>query len=170
MTILETERLRLRELESERDAAFIFELLNTPKFIKYIGDRNVRNAADAADIIRNRYAASYRQHGYGLYAVELLDRCVQVGICGFVRRDTLPGPDIGFAFLPDHEGKGYGLESSNAVMLYGWEKLGFEEVYAITTPDNDASGRLLDKLGFELLEVTETDGEQLKLYRLGLSN
>src|SRR5205085_3321358 len=96
-------------LDRHRDALFILELLNTPKFLRYIGDRGVRTIADAADLIESRYRQSYRDHGYGLYAVELIQPGpVQIGICGFVRRASLPAPDIGFAFLPEYEGRGYG--------------------------------------------------------------
>jgi ribosomal-protein-alanine N-acetyltransferase len=166
MLILETERLRLREMDSVLDAEFIFELLNSPDFIKYIGNRSVHSAQEAGKFIDTRYHQSYRDHGYGLYTVELKENGSPVGICGFVRRETLPGPDIGFAFLPDHEGKGYGFESGSAMMRYGREKLGFDEVFAITSLHNTASIRLLGKLGFLLLRVTDNpEGERLNLFR-----
>jgi RimJ/RimL family protein N-acetyltransferase len=165
VAILETERLTLRELDKTCDSTFVFELLNTPKFLEYIGDRKVRSRDDAADFIENKYAASYREHGYGLYAVDLKQSGMPVGICGFVRRDTLPGPDLGFAFLPEFERQGFGIESGEAVMKYGREKLGFTDVYAITSLDNDASSRLLEKLRFEFQEFIEQGNEQLKLYR-----
>ena len=164
MKILETERLVLRELDKECDAAFTRELLNSPKFLKYIGDREVRTTEEAADFIENRYAASYREHGYGLWAVDLKKNGIPVGICGFVRRDTLPGPDLGFAFLPEFERQGYGMESASAVLNYGREKLQFTDVWAITSLDNDASGRLLEKLGFKLQESDQHADESLKLY------
>jgi RimJ/RimL family protein N-acetyltransferase len=165
VTVLETERLILREIDSALDAEFIFELLNSPGFIKYIGDRGVRNPDDSRDFIETRYRQSYRDHGYGLYAAVLKESGTQVGMCGFVRRDTLPGPDIGFAFLPEHEGKGYGYESATGVMKFGREKLGFEEVFAITTLDNAASMKLLGKLGFSLLRVIDMpEGERLNLF------
>lgn len=166
MNILTTERLLIRELDAEADANFINRLLNSEKFIKYIGDRNVRSLEDARDFIRDRYRKSYEDHGYGLYCVELKDSGTPVGMCGFVRRDTLPGPDIGFSFLPEFEGKGYGFESAEAMMRYGREQLGFSEVLAITTLDNDASGRLLGKIGFAFDKTIETpEGETLKLFR-----
>ena len=165
MKILETERLLIREMDSALDAEFVFELLNTPKFIKYIGDRNVRSVEQARDFIENRYRQSYRDHGYGLYAVELKADTTAVGMCGFVRRDTLPAPDIGFAFLPEHEGKGYGVESAKAVMEFGRDSLGFTTVLAITSQDNDTSGRLLEKLGFAFEDLMDfPDGEKLKLF------
>ncbi len=164
MNILETELLTIRELDAAADAAFVLELLNSPKFIKYIGDRAVRTIEEATDFIENRYRQSYRDHGYGLYTVVLKDRLTQIGLCGFVRRDTLPGPDLGFAFLPDHEGKGYGFESADALMKYGRETLGFTTVLAITSLDNDASGRLLEKIGFTFDRQIDSGDEHLKLY------
>jgi RimJ/RimL family protein N-acetyltransferase len=163
--ILSTDRLIIRELDAEVDADFINRLLNSEKFIQYIGDRNVRSSEDAHDFIRDRYRKSYEDHGYGLYCVELKDG-TQVGMCGFVRRDTLPAPDIGFAFLPEFEGRGYGFESAAAMMTYGRDQLGFSEVLAITTIDNEASGKLLEKIGFEFDKNIDTpEGETLKLFR-----
>jgi len=158
-----TERLTLREVTHD-DAAFILELLNTPKFIKYIGDRGVRSVEDALRYIDERYLASYRDNGYGLYAVVENASGKLIGACGFVRRDTLPGPDIGFSFLPEFEGKGYGFESATAVMKYGREVLGFDKVLAITSLDNDASEKLLTKLGFTFDETIDLNGESLKLF------
>ena len=165
MKIVETARLLIREIDSATDAEFIFNLLNSPNFIKYIGDRGVRSVGEARDFMETRYLRSYSDHGYGLYTVELKDGGTRVGICGFVRRETLPGPDIGFAFLPEHEAKGYGYESASAMMEYGSSVLGFDRVLAITSPDNFVSGRLLEKIGFGFDSMTlAPDGGELRLY------
>ena len=167
--IVETERLRIRELV-ESDADFINQLLNTPSFIKYIGDRGVRTADAARDFIRDRYRKSYEDHGYGLYAVDLKDRAIPIGMCGFVRREMLDGPDLGFAFLPEFEGQGFGTESSKAMLEYGRYELNFDRVFAITSLDNDASIRLLEKLGFGLEGVIDPpDGEPLNLFAIELT-
>lgn len=163
MEILRTERLALREVTRD-DAPFILELLNTPKFIKYIGDRGVRDLGDAVKYIDERYLASYTENGYGLYGVIELASGKLIGACGFVRRPSLPGPDIGFSLLPEYEGKGYGFESASAVMEYGRDQFGFDRLLAITSLDNDASGKLLGKLGFTLSGVEEIGGEQLKIF------
>lgn len=169
MTILETERLVIRELDSAIDAEFIFELLNAPKFLKYIGDRGVRSVEQARDFIDGRYRQSYREHGYGLYTVELKAEQKSVGICGFVKRDTLSDPDLGFALLPEFEVKGYGFESATAVLQFGGDTLGFSRVLAITSQDNDVSVKLLEKLGFRFDRIfTTPDGEDLKLFEKDL--
>ena len=170
MKILETERLILREID-ETDDVFMLDLLNQPSFIKYIGDRNVRDLEQAREFIETRYRKSYADYGFGLYAVELKipdskDQNPVIGICGFVKRDTLPDADIGFAFLPQFERQGYALESAKAVMKYGEEKLNLKRVLAITTQNNESSGRLLEKLGFKFESLINQphDAEELKLF------
>lgn len=146
--ILETDRLRLRRLTPE-DAPFIFELVNEPSFIENIGDRNVRTEADAVRYIQDGPMASYERYGYGLYKVELKQTSASIGICGPLKRETLEYPDIGFAFLPQFWGQGYALESSAAVMHYSRAVLGLNSIAAITTPTNERSIKLLEKLGFK---------------------
>ncbi|HEX8638864.1 MAG TPA: GNAT family N-acetyltransferase [Pyrinomonadaceae bacterium] len=165
MNILETERLILREIV-ERDAEFIFNLLNQPSFIKYIGNRSVHSIEVAREFIESRYRQSYREHGFGLYTVELKENNMPIGICGFVKRETLPEADIGFAFLPQFERKGFAFESADAVLKYGRDVLGLKRVLAITTIDNESSGRLLAKLGFkfERLIKQPPSEEELKLF------
>jgi RimJ/RimL family protein N-acetyltransferase len=161
---IETERLIIREL-IESDAEFILDLLNQPSFIKYIGDRNVRNVDEAKNFLETRYRKSYEDNGYGLYLVELKENNASLGICGFVKRDNFQYADIGFAFLPQFKGKGYAFDSASALMKYGEEILGFKEVLAITTQDNDSSGRLLEKLNFKFDELIEMpNNEVLKLF------
>ncbi|MBK6723115.1 MAG: GNAT family N-acetyltransferase [Acidobacteria bacterium] len=152
----QTERLTLRELTVD-DAEFINTLLNTPKFLQYIGDRQVRTAEQAAEFIETRYRQSYIDHGFGLYAVELKDG-TPIGMCGYVRRESLDGPDIGFAFLPEYEKLGYGYESASAMLTYGQETLGFKG-------ENTRAGSLLVKLGFHFDEEIHNNGETLTTIR-----
>ncbi len=165
MKILETERTILREV-TVADAEFILDLLNQPSFIKYIGDRSMRTIEQARDYIESRFVGSYKQFGFGMYAVELKKTAEPIGICGFVKRDSLPDADIGFAFLPQFERKGFAFESSDAVMNYGREVLGFKRVLAITSQENESSVRLLEKINFKferLIKLPHSD-EELKLF------
>jgi RimJ/RimL family protein N-acetyltransferase len=164
--ILETERLTLREV-TKGDAEFVLELLNQPSFIQFIGDRGVRTVEQASDYIDTRFTTSYRDNGFGLYLMELKAGGEPAGICGFVKRDTLPEPDIGFALLPQFEKQGYALEAAAATMKYGREQLGIDRVLAITTLDNESSGRLLEKIGFLFEREIEMGDETLKLFAAG---
>jgi [ribosomal protein S5]-alanine N-acetyltransferase len=161
MTLLETERLILRELTLD-DAPFILTLLNDPSFLRYINDKNVRNLEDARQYMLNGPMASYARNGFGLYLVELKDTAVPIGLCGLLKREELPDPDIGFAFLPDYWGKGFALESAIAVMNDARERLGQKRVLAIVMPDNYASIKLLEKLGMRF----ERDKDDVKVFAI----
>ncbi|HQY67826.1 MAG TPA: GNAT family N-acetyltransferase [Pyrinomonadaceae bacterium] len=162
--IAETQRLVIREMDSAVDAEFIFAILNTPKFIRFIGDRGVRSVEQAEDFIEDRYRQSYREHGFGLWTVTL-KHGVQIGMCGFVKRPHLDHADLGFAFLPDYERQGFGFESASAILKVGKEELNFSTVLAITSLENKASGNLLKKLNFNFNGIeTMPDGEQLKIF------
>jgi RimJ/RimL family protein N-acetyltransferase len=156
--VCETERLRLRCL-CEGDAAFILELLNDADFLRYIGDRQVRTEEDAVRYIRGGPAVSYERYGFGLWRVELMEDSAPVGICGLLKRDALPDVDIGFATLPRFRSRGYTLESAEAVMRWGRERLGLRRIVAITAPDNHASMGVLGKLGFLFERMIRLPGE-----------
>ncbi len=163
--VLETERLILRKLSTD-DAEFVLALLNEPSFVRNIGDRGVRNLEQAAQYILNRLVISYERNGFGLYLVELKESGAPIGISGLVKRDTLPDADIGFAFLPAYWSKGYAVESAAAVMKYARETLKLDRILAITSPDNEASARLLGKIGlrFERMIKLSADTDEVKLF------
>ena len=182
MKILETERLVLREVIGD-DAEFVLDLLNQPSFKKFIGDRGVRTLEQSREYIKTRFTNSYRDNGFGLYLVELKQQAnndpytllnsrvsarTPVGLCGFVKRDTLPDADIGFALLSKFEKKGYAFESAEAVMRYGNETLKLPRVLAITTLDNESSGKLLEKIGLAFEREIEMGDEVLKLFSCDL--
>jgi RimJ/RimL family protein N-acetyltransferase len=146
--LVQTARLSIRHLRSG-DEPFVLELLNEPAFLRNIGDRNVRNLQDAAAYIVNGPAASYETFGFGLFHVGLKDSDLSIGICGLLKRDSLPDVDLGFAYLERFRGHGYALEAALAVMDFGWHIVGLKRIVAITAPHNDASMRLLGKLGMK---------------------
>lgn len=166
--LLETERLIFRELTDD-DAAFIFELVNEPSFVHNIGDKGVRNLADARNYILDGPVASYEECGYGLWLVELKETGESIGICGLVKRDSLPDPDIGFAFLPQFWSQGYAFESAAAVKNYSGDTLGINRLLAVTNPDNVGSIHLLEKIGFRyegMIRLAD-DAPEIKLYGSG---
>ena len=165
MTVLETDRLLLRKLTAD-DAEFILDLLNQPSFLRYIGDKGVRTTEDAIRYIETGPQASYVRFGFGLYLVELRESGVSIGMCGLLKRDSLPDVDVGFAFLPGYWSQGYAFEAAEAVMSYGREVHGLKRIVAITSLDNAASIRLLEKVGlrFERLIKLGDDQEEVRLF------
>jgi RimJ/RimL family protein N-acetyltransferase len=163
--ILETERLVLREFTLD-DTSFIIELLNSPCWIKYIGDRNIKTKENALAYVQNGPLKSYQDNGFGLSMVEIKDDNTAIGMCGIIKRETLNNPDIGFAFLPAYNGKGYALEMASATLDFAKKTLGMPVISAITLPGNANSIRLLEKLGFRYSQQVIFPGsdEPLLLY------
>jgi RimJ/RimL family protein N-acetyltransferase len=147
VTVLETERLVLRECE-EADAPFVLELLNSPGVLENIGDRGVRTEDEARAYIVERMIGSYRQHGFGMWlTIQKLDQTA-VGLAGLVKRDGLDVPDVGYAFAPRVWGQGYAQEAAAAVLAHAQGPMGIPKLAAITTLENFASMAVLRKIGF----------------------
>ena len=151
---LETGRLTLRRF-TPADAPFMLRLLNEPSFIANIADRGVRNLEQAAAYLENGPICSYRLNGFGFWAVVEKAGGSVIGMCGLVKRDTLPDADLGYAFLPEHWGAGYAVEAADGVLNHARDVLGLATVLAITSLDNEASIRVLRRVGYhEVGEVT----------------
>ncbi|PWL39195.1 RimJ/RimL family protein N-acetyltransferase [Flagellimonas aquimarina] len=163
--MIETERLIICEAQIE-DSKFFKKLLNSPNWIEFIGDRGVRTDKQAVKYIKSSLIDSYNENGYGLYKMCLKKSSTPIGICGFVKRDYLDNPDIGFAILPEHEGKGYTTEACMATMTYGKSELKLSPILGITTQKNSKSRHLLSKIGLqETGKITPKGGnEELLLF------
>ncbi|TFF30380.1 GNAT family N-acetyltransferase [Mucilaginibacter psychrotolerans] len=165
--ILQTERLGLRQL-STADAPFILQLLNTPGWLKFIGDKKVYTLTDAEKYLIDGPIKSYHDNGFGLYLVADKDTGEPIGMCGIIKRDTLDCPDIGYALMPEYIGKGYAYEIAAAVLQYAQRDLQLSALCAITLPINIPSKNLLEKLGFKSQGPFQMAGstETLLLYRI----
>jgi RimJ/RimL family protein N-acetyltransferase len=163
--VLKTERLVLRRL-APGDAPFILRLLNEPSWLEFIGDRGVHTLADAERYIETGPVEMYRRLGFGLYQVRVSLSDEPIGMCGLLKRATLDDVDLGFAFLPEYWGNGYAREASAAVLSYARSKLGLSRIVAITTRNNGASRKLLEKIGFELERTVQLEAgdEEVLLY------
>ncbi|RYY94528.1 MAG: N-acetyltransferase [Chitinophagaceae bacterium] len=166
--ILQTERLRLRRFTTA-DAPFIVTLLNSEGWLRYIGDRGVRTEDDAVRYLEAGPLSSYSARGFGLSLVETRAG-TPVGMCGILVRDTLDHPDIGFAFLPEWSGLGYGYEIASATMHHARGAWGLTTIDAITLPGNALSIRLLERLGMQRIGSTAPAGEELYHYRSTVPN
>jgi [ribosomal protein S5]-alanine N-acetyltransferase len=167
--VLETDRLILRRLSFD-DGAFILQLLNDPAWLRFIGDKGVRNLEDARNYIVTGPMDMYARLGFGLYLTERKSDGAPIGICGLIKRDALEDVDIGFAFLPAFRGKGYAREAAAAVMEHARSAFGLRRLVAITSPDNEASIRLLEKLGlrFEASMSLADDSHEVSLFAADL--
>ena len=166
MIIAETKRLIISKF-TLNDAPFFLELTNSPNCLKYIGDKNLKNVDDAKIYLKNKTIKSYADFDFGFYKVELKEENNKpIGTCGLAKREELEFADIGFAFLPNYEGKGFGKEASVEILKLAKEKFNLKRITAITAPNNQNSIKLLEKLGltFEKRVNPFDEAEELLLF------
>lgn len=161
----DTERLTLKPT-SEEDAAFIFDLLNTPKWIQHIGDRNVRSIEGIREYIRANMTPQLEKLGYANYTLIRKKDQQKIGTCGLYDRNGLDGIDIGFALLPAYEQQDFAFEAASRVRDAAFHEFGLASINAITTKDNTSSQKLLAKLGLSLTGTIRLpdDKEELLAY------
>ena len=159
---LHSERLAFRKFDFQ-DAEFIIELLNSPGWLKNIGDRKVRNLEQARRYLELGAMKSYEERGFGLWMVVVKEDETPIGMCGLLKRDYLKFPDIGFALMPSFAGKGFGKEMAGAVMQYAQEILALKSLCAITLKENATSISVLESIGMQYVKQiqSQTNSEEL---------
>lgn len=125
MKTYETERLIIKPITLD-DAAFLLDLYNRPKFIQYIGDKNLRSISDAQTYIQNRFLPQLERSGFGNYTITLKENNEIIGAVGIFEREGLPIMDIGYSFLEEYEGKGYAYEAAIKVKEIGMKDFGWK--------------------------------------------
>lgn len=169
MKALKSNRLTLRQLTIE-DADFIVELMSDPDWLKYIGDRGVRNKQDAITYIKQGPQTMYQQHGMGLLLVESLSPKVPLGLCGLLKRAGLTHPDLGFAFMPQYRKQGLAFEAAKLVLHDIDQQQLHSKILALTSLDNHKSINLLEKLGFSFKSIIRLEGsiDETRLFELSM--
>lgn len=164
---IETDRLILQPISVE-DSQLIFELYNSPKFIKFIGDRNIRNLQDAENYIKERFLPQLERLGFGNYLIIRKSDGKKMGGVGVFERDGLDVHDIGFSFLPEFEGKGYAYESASILLETVCKEFGLTKISAITTKQNFSSQKLIEKLGLKFQKTVRlpNDDQELLYYEI----
>ena len=108
---------------SEQDAKLIFQLMNTPKFLKYVGDRKISSINDAKNYIHCKMLSQLYKIGYSTYTLVKKSNGNKIGICGLYDRNGIEGIDIGFSILPQFERLGYAYESTSRIIKAAFEEL-----------------------------------------------
>lgn len=160
-----TERLLIDPLH-RRDKDFIFQLLNTEGWKKFIGNRNIHSQADALAYIQK----VLRNESVWYWTVKLKENRQAIGIITFIKRSYLDHHDIGFAFLPQFSKKGYAYEATAAVLHQLQVAYQLKNILATTLPENAASIKLLTKLGLQRQQEIRVEEEHLLVYGASFKN
>jgi RimJ/RimL family protein N-acetyltransferase len=144
---IETERLILREWR-ESDAAPFHAMSKDPHVMKTLGPLMSRTESDALIAgLQQRQV----EHGHTLWALERKDDGAFIGSCGIVvALSGLPIAgklEIGWRLAHAAWGQGYAREAAQASLDWGFETLGAEEIWSITSALNNRSWGLMERLG-----------------------
>ena len=155
-----TERLVLRAHRMD-DLDDLARFHGDPDVVRYV-PWPLRDRAATEETLRTKLAqTSLEEHGQWLVlAVELASTRTVIGEVLLKWASDRQG-EIGFAFSREHQGRGYAAEAARAVLGLAFDDLGFHRVTAVVNDHNDASARLLGRLGFRQ-EARHVDGAFFK--------
>jgi len=163
---IETERLILRNM-LPTDVDGMFELDSDPEVHKYLGNKPFKSKSQSEEII-NGIMEQYKEFGIGRWAMVNKQTNEFIGWSGLkLNTITFNGYtnffDVGYRIIKRFWGKGYATESSIAALNYGFKTLKLDTIYAITEKGNEASHRVLLKIGLNYIEDFYDDKSMLKL-------
>ena len=155
--IIETEHLILRKVR-RRDAADLFELCRRPETSKYSMWSPHKSISDTKDFIAYKLSELRKGHIPPFFAVEEKESHRVIGTCSYVSADEyFKSVEIGYSVLSDCWNKGYGTEIAWGLTGYAFDRLDVQRVYARVLPENTASLRVLEKIGFEFEGTLKKD-------------
>lgn len=154
-----TDRLLISPLTAD-DNEFIFELVNTEGWLRFIGNRNIASPAEAVAYIQK----IVDNPNITYWVVRLKETLDRIGIVTYIKRDFLEHRDIGFAFLPVFCNKGYAFEATSTVLNRVMRENGLTHILATTVPDNISSIKLLKRLGFVFERKMGVEKQTVHLY------
>lgn len=153
MIYLETSRLQLRDW-NETDLEPFSRLNADEKVMTYFP--NTLSFTETHKFYKS-LIAEFKEYGFGLYAVETKENKEFIGFIGFHRArfeaDFTPCIEIGWRLKKEAWGKGYATEGAAACLQYGFNKLGFSDVYSFTADINKPSKNVMIKNGMNFIKT-----------------
>ncbi|MBD3896885.1 GNAT family N-acetyltransferase [Halomonas sp. ML-15] len=145
--VIETERLSLRPLVTD-DSERLLEIFSDQEVMRYWNTAPWTTIQDSLDFIDESNESMRRQESLvlGVYLKstgELAGKCMLFSYDKASKR-----AEIGFGLGRSCWGKGYINEAGEALIQYGFNSLGLRRIEAEIDPDNRASAKALEKLGF----------------------
>ena len=167
-TSFESERLLFRELLPSDDID-MFEMDADPAVCKYLGVSPFKTLSETQSSIANIHQ-QYLDHGIGRWAVILKETGDFIGWAGIKYIKKLNGfennYDLGYRFIQRFWGKGYGYESAQAFVNFGFNEMKLERISAYVDVNNVASVKILQKCGLQFINQFMDEGDLCAWYEL----
>lgn len=160
--ILQTDRLLIREM-TEDDLDALYEVYQEPSVSQYT-ENLYEDPDEERAYIRDYIRHVYTFCGYGIWVLIEKSTGMLIGRAGLACRDGFDTPELGYVIGVPYQKKGYATEACKAILRYADERLGFQEIRVLSQPDNEASVRLCEKLGFVLRGEVTLEGKKMLQY------
>lgn len=151
MTGIETGRLLLRDWKVG-DLDPYARMCADPAVMRWIGSGQTKTPDQCAEAIR-QFEDHWSRLGFGLFAVEVKGNRNFIGFAGLATPEflpeVLPAVEIGWRLARNAWGRGYGTEAARACMEFGFKDVGLAEIVSIHQIGNDASERIMKKIGMQ---------------------
>jgi RimJ/RimL family protein N-acetyltransferase len=170
-TRIDTERLVLRRWDVDRDLDAYAAICADPEVMRYIGDGGVATRDECAERLA-QFETTWREHGFGLFALERRDTGELIGNTGLAVPDflpeILPAVEIGWRLGRAHWRQGFATEAARAALAFAWDPVGLDRVVSIHAVGNDPSGNVMQKIGMHLDRKTvhPTNGRAVRVYAI----
>ena len=161
---METSRLLLRRM-TDSDASELYKATGDPEVMRYWnsgGDRDIEQARQRIERINNHWA----EHGFGDWGIIEKESGRLIGFSGLHYVADMAEVNIGYAFEKSKWRQGLGFETGQAVLDFGFRRLGLSEVVAVIMPDNMASTKLAEKFGMTFWKRFTWGGEPHVAYSI----
>jgi RimJ/RimL family protein N-acetyltransferase len=154
---IETDRLVLRRWDVVGDLDPYAAMCADPAVMRFIGNGTTRSREECAEQLAS-FEQTWRERGLGLFALEHNGSGELVGFAGLAVPDflpeILPAVEIGWRLARAHWGQGLATEAATAALAFGFERVGLDRVVSVHAVGNEASGRVMQKLGMRLERET----------------
>ncbi len=155
--MIRTHRLVLRQWrQTDRDR---FAKMNAdPKVMEFFPSTLTRQESD---VVFDRIQQHFQEHGFGMWAVEIPQEAVFIGFIGLAvprfNAHFTPCVEIGWRLASEYWGHGYATEGAAAVLNYGFQELGLQEIVSFTSKINHRSQLVMERIGMKHCETEDFD-------------
>jgi RimJ/RimL family protein N-acetyltransferase len=168
--VIDTSRLILRRFTLDDLQAF-YQLCSMPEIIRYAQSTPLASLEEARIMMHAAPFHDYATYGYGRFACVWKESGEVVGFSGVKYVPEIGDTELGYRFLPEFWGMGLATEAGRASIEFARSDLGLRRLVAMVHPDNEASARVLVKLGFAVekqLRYSGLQGVDVNLFTLEL--
>ena len=166
--IIETARLRLQPF-TKKDTDNLHQMWIDPAMRKYLWDDLIISHETSIEVVQASFD-SFAEHGFGYWTISFKGQSNLIGFCGLrhFHQSETKGEEVEVMYGIRHEhcGKGLATEAAQAMLWFGFERVGLEQIYAGADPPNLVSFRVMERIGMTFSYHSNTGETEAVYYKI----